>query len=114
MLDTKQFISAMKQIAEEKGIAEDKVMETIQMAIAAAYKKDYGEKGQDIRAVLDPETGAVTVTQIKMVVEGVDEEGHITGPVDFLQSPDESQGEDHKVKYNPEKHITLEEAKKDN
>ena len=34
MLDTKQFISAMKQIAEEKGIPEEKVMETIQMAIA--------------------------------------------------------------------------------
>ena len=32
----------------------DKVIETIEMAIAAAYKKDYGEKGQIVRAKLDP------------------------------------------------------------
>src|SRR3989344_580674 len=103
MLDTKQFISAMKQIAEEKGIPEAKVMETIEMAIAAAYKKDYGEKGQDIRTKLDPETGAIEVTQIKKVIEGVDEEGHVIG---------EKNQEDLAVTYNPEKHITLEEAKK--
>ena len=59
MLDAKQFISSIKQIAEEKGIPEDKVIETIEAAIAAAYKKDYGEKGQIIRAKLDPETGDI-------------------------------------------------------
>ena len=36
-MDTKQFISAIKQIAEEKGIPEDSVIETIEAAIAAAY-----------------------------------------------------------------------------
>ena len=110
MLDTKQFISAMKQIAEEKGIPEDKVLETIQMAIAAAYKKDYGEKGQDIRAKLDSETGNVEFTQVKIVVQGIDEEGNITGPVDFLQAQDESSEGDIKVKFNPEKHIILKEV----
>jgi len=110
MLDTKQFISAMKQIAEEKGIPEDKVLETIQMAIAAAYKKDYGEKGQDIRAKLDSETGNVEITQVKIVVQGIDEEGNITGPVDFLQAQDESSEGDIKVKFNPEKHIILKEV----
>ena len=114
MLDTKQFISAMKQIAEEKGIPEDKVLETIQMAIAAAYKKDYGEKGQDIRAKLDSETGNVEITQVKIVVQGIDEEGNITGPVDFLQAQDESSEGDIKVKFNPEKHIILKEAQERN
>ena len=112
MLDTKQFISAIKQIAEEKGIPEDKVMETIQMAIAAAYKKDYGEKGQDIRVKLDADTGAIAVTQIKRVVESVDEEGYITGEVDFLKSSEETSEEESKIKFNPEKHIVLAEAKK--
>lgn len=99
----------MKQIAEEKGIPEAKVMDTIELAIAAAYKKDYGEKGQDIRAKLNPETGDVAVTQIKMVVEGVDEDGHVTGPTDFIKTEG---AEEVKIKFNPEKHITLEEAKK--
>src|SRR3989344_2069108 len=81
MLDTKQFISAIKQIAEEKGIPEDKVVETIEAAIAAAYKKDYGEKSQIIRAKLNQETGDVKMTQIKFVVEGADEEGYVIGEV---------------------------------
>ena len=100
----------MRQIAEEKGIPEIKVMDTIQLAIAAAYKKDFGEKGQDIRAKLDPETGNVAVTQIKMVIEGVDEEGHIVGTVDFLSA----ESDETKIKFNPEKHVVLSEARKIN
>ena len=111
MLDTKQFISAIKQIAEEKGIPEEKVMDTIQLAIAAAYKKDFGEKGQDIRAKLDPETGHVEVTQIKAVVEGVDEDGYITGPIENLHT-EGVEGEETKVKFNSEKHISVADAKK--
>lgn len=120
MLDVKQFISAMKQIAEEKGIPEDKVLDTIQLAIAAAYKKDYGEKGQDIRAKLNPETGAVDITQVKIVIEGVDEEGYIIGPLPERELEQkgkmdtvQTQGEETvKPKFNPEKHVVLEEAKK--
>lgn len=102
----------MKQIAEEKGIPEEKVMDTIQLAIAAAYKKDFGEKGQDIRVKLDPETGNVEVTQIKIVVEGIDEEGYVTGPVEFLKIQEEPAGGEVRIKFNPEKHITLGEANK--
>lgn len=131
MLDTKQFILAMQQIAEEKGIAKEKVLETIQLAIAAAYKKDYGEKGQVIRATLNPETGETTVVQVKYVVEGVDEEGYLTGELPQKltedrelerKAPEEKReateergvknSEELKIKYNPEKHILLEEAKK--
>lgn len=136
MLDTKQFISAIQQIAEEKGIAKEKIFETIQLAIAAAYKRDYGEKGQIIRAKLDPETGGTEVTQIKYVVEGVDAEGYLTGalpqrteedrevdrrtqearrreerdqrgPVEEVEPEDEL-----KIKYSSEKHLLLEEAQK--
>ncbi len=140
MLDTKQFISAIKQIAEEKGIPEDKVVETIEAAIAAAYKKDYGEKGQIIRAKLDIETGDIAVTQIKFVIEGVDEEGNIIGEVPDRQDIIEGRGEsenkmigietpkgseikvegeeqdpdESKIKFNPEKYIILEEARKTN
>ena len=39
-MDVKNFTSAIAQIAEEKGISPDKVIETIEMAIAAAYKKE--------------------------------------------------------------------------
>ncbi len=135
MLDTKQFLSAIKQISEEKGISEQSVLETIEHAIAAAYKRDYGKKGQVVRAKLDPETGKLDMTQVHYVVEGKDEEENITGPLpiklvdekpDFQdfegKKPDtrnetneagsETSDGEIKIKFNPEKHILLEDAKK--
>lgn len=66
--DQKQFISAIAQISEEKGISEDKIFETIEAAIAAAYKKDYAEKGDIIRAKLDRATGKIEIFKIKTAV----------------------------------------------
>src|SRR3989338_6868392 len=137
MLDIKQFLSAIKQIAEEKGIAEESVIETIEAAIAAAYKRDYGKKGQIIRAKLDTDTGKLNMTQVLYVVEGADEEGYITGPLPIKVTEDKQdfgdfekprrrgeepeatevkKGEDGelKVKFNPEKHLALADAKKKN
>ena len=139
MLDIKQFLIAIKQIAEEKGIPEQSVLETVEVAIAAAYKRDYGKKGQIIKARLDPETGKIKMSQTHYVVDGVDEEGNITGSLplklieekpDFMESEGRSrrqeteadkspvseseEGEEIKIKFNPEKHILLEDAKKIN
>ncbi len=69
MIDLKQFISAIDQIAEEKGISKEKVMETIEMAMAAAYKKDYGERGQNIRVKLDEKTGQAKFFQVLLAVD---------------------------------------------
>jgi len=69
MIDTKQFLSAINQIAEEKGIPKEKIIETIEVAIAAAYKKDYGEKGQIIRSKLDSDTGEMKMFQVKTVMD---------------------------------------------
>ncbi|PIR41956.1 MAG: transcription termination/antitermination protein NusA [Candidatus Yanofskybacteria bacterium CG10_big_fil_rev_8_21_14_0_10_37_15] len=134
MFDIKEFSSAIKQISEEKGISEASVLETIEAAIAAAYKRDYGKKGQIIRAKLDPEIGKLKITQTQYVVEGVDEEGFVTGELpiklkdekhdegegrirrDYSEQEQEimSESGEIKIKFNPEKHILLEEAKKKN
>lgn len=118
MLDTKQFLSAINQIAEEKGIQKDKIIETIEMAIAAAYKKDYGEKGQIIRAKMDPESGAVKMNQIKVVVD----ESMLKTEEDIAKEAEEGyvpeqprDGEEElpkKITFNPERHIMLDDAKK--
>lgn len=121
LLDIKQFGSAIKQIAEEKGISEQRIIDTIDAAIASAYKKDYGKKGQIIRAKLDLLSGRILVWQIKYVVEGVDEDGYITGFVvkrddemPFSKTSEDDESGDLKIKFNPEKHILFEEAKKIN
>jgi len=109
-MDLKQFASALGQISEEKGISPEKVLETIEIALAAAYKKEYGEKGQIVRAKFNPKTGDVKFSQIKIVVdqsmlkpEGEKEEEISAGP--------EEEGEK-KIRFNAERHIMIDEAKK--
>ena len=63
------FAGAMAQIAEEKGIEKEKVIETVAAAIAAAYKKEYGKRGQNIRAEFDPVSGKVKFLLVKEVVD---------------------------------------------
>lgn len=66
-----EFASAIAQIAEEKGINPDKVIETIAAAIAAAYRRDYGKRGQDIRATFDPKTGRARIYKVMTIAEPI-------------------------------------------
>jgi len=106
-MDIKNFTSAISQIAEEKGIALEKVIDSIETAIAAAYKKDYGEKGQLIKAKLDPKTGQAKFWQVKLVVT----EDMIYSEEELKKLKEEPEGKG-KVRFNPERHIMLKEAKK--
>jgi N utilization substance protein A len=117
-MEIKSFISAISQITEEKGISVDKVIESIESAIAAAYKKDYGKKGQVIHAKLDPKTGEVKFWQVKLVVdddmiyseEELEKFKTKKAEKEFVDS--ETEGNKEKVRFNPEKHIMIKEAKK--
>ncbi|MBI3685661.1 transcription termination/antitermination protein NusA [Candidatus Azambacteria bacterium] len=123
MIDTKQFLSALNQIAEEKGIPKEKVIETIEMAIAAAYKKDYGERGQIIRAKLDADSGGVQMHQVKIAVdetmlkEPEDETVPAAEDTPKKTGAAEAEGEDEKTRkviFNAERHIMIKDAKKIN
>ncbi|MBD3207970.1 MAG: transcription termination/antitermination protein NusA [Candidatus Nealsonbacteria bacterium] len=118
-MDLKSFTSAVSQIAEEKGLPPEKVIDGIEHALAAAYKKDYGEKGQLIRAKMNPETGEVEFWQVKLVVTEdmlySPEEGEEESEEE-VEEEEEMEGEDgdKKIRFNPQRHIMLEEAKKIN
>jgi len=115
-MDLKNFSSAIAQIAEEKGISYEKIVESIEAAIAAAYKKDYGEKGQIIKAKLNPETGAVRFWQIKIVVseDMIYSEEELEKMKESKKTDKEngSAEKDSRVRFSPEKHIMVEEAQK--
>ncbi len=64
-----QFVAAIDELCEEKGIDRDTVIETVEAALAAAYRKDYGRPRQIIRAKLNPENGEADVFRIYEVVE---------------------------------------------
>ncbi|MEA3272569.1 MAG: transcription termination factor NusA [Patescibacteria group bacterium] len=60
---------AIKQICEEKGLAYEAVLETIESALASAYRKDFGEKNQNLKVEFNPETAGLRVFDVKTVVE---------------------------------------------
>ncbi len=105
-MEQKQFIMAINQICEEKAIPKEKAIEIVEAALAAAYKKDYGKKGQVINVDFDETTGSMDVFQIKIVAEKNDEE-------EGEAEEDELDGDDKSAKkrFNPDKNITIEEAK---
>ncbi len=109
-MDYKQFLSAIAQIVEEKGISQEQIIETIEMAIAAAYKRDYGQKGQNIRVKFDSETGKIKVFQVFLVVNE-----DMLKPEESEEDEkgtEEEEGEDKKIRFNPLKHIMIDDAKK--
>ena len=99
------------EIAESKGISKDKVIEIIEAALASAYKKEYGKKKEKYEAKLDPKNGEVEFWQVKQVV---DEKDII--PEEEAEKLKEEGKEipEGKVRFSPERHITLKEAKKIN
>lgn len=69
MLNIKELSKALKQVAEEKGLDPDKVLDVIESSIAAAYKKEYGERGEVVKCKMDQKTGELNFWQIKTVVD---------------------------------------------
>lgn len=108
MFDLKVIHSVLDQLEEERGIPKDKILEAIEAALATAYKKEYGKKGQIVRATFDLNSGAVQFFQVKIVVDPKD--------VIFLNEdgtlPEIEESEEEKIIYNPEHHILLDDAKK--
>lgn len=78
-----EFGSAVMQIAEEKGISKERVLEVVEAALAAAYKKDYGKRGQVIRASFDEVTKDASFFLVKEVVDETTRE--------FVEESDESE-----------------------
>ncbi len=66
------IMAAIQQICDEKGLKKEQVIETIQAALAAAYRKDFGNKEQNIKVQFDPESGQMRVFDEKTVVEDMD------------------------------------------
>ena len=88
-LDLKQMSAMVDIIAEEKGLPKETVLGVIEQAIAAAWRKDNGDREMNVRAILNTQSGEADVYVAREVIE----DG---------------------VGYNPSTEIPLEEAKKEN
>jgi len=124
-----ELISAIKQVCEEKKIEYDLVISAIEASLAAAYRKDYGNKLQNIKVNFNPETGGAKIYDIKTVVEDLTEEEQKEleemeqrrleslekrdrgEKVDRRDNPVEvMEGEEPEKKFNPKTEIQLKDA----
>jgi N utilization substance protein A len=125
MVDLKVLNAVLEQLEQERGVPREKMLEAIGMSLATAYKKEYGKRGQIIRAKFDLNSGKTEFEQVKMVVEkdkvimreeGAEIEnkkenfGHKMANATKASDVEEMEGE--LVYFNPEHHILLEDAKK--
>ncbi len=68
-----QFLAAINQICDEKNIPRDQIVETIKAAVRAAYRKDYGNKDQNIDVDLDEKREMITIYLVKEIVKKVED-----------------------------------------
>ena len=75
-LNIKQLTLAVTTIAEEKNLPEETVMSVIEQAIAAAWRRDNGERDQEVRAILNTNNGTAKVFVGREIVEEVGSDAH--------------------------------------
>ncbi len=103
MFDLKVINSVLGELEEVRGIPRASIIEAIEAALATAYKKEYGKKGQIIRTTFDPNTGETHFFQVKIVVD----DSRV-----ILDEREEKKENDERIEYNTEHHILLEDARK--
>lgn len=127
-IDIKALSMAIDQIAAEKGIAAEKVLGAVENAIAAAYKKEYRKRSEVVRATFNLKTGDITFALVKTVVDPA-EVRIVTAEEEEKEreerekekkenggrerEPEPVEGEEALLpRYNEDRHIFVEEAKK--
>ncbi len=110
MFDLKVINSVVQQLEEERGIPKEKTLEAISMALATAYKKEYGKKGQIVRASFDQNTGGVEFWQVKIVVDR--DQVIMEGDEEAEENLKDTAVEEIKIRFNPEQHMLIEDARK--
>ncbi|ALM10407.1 MAG: transcription elongation factor NusA [Candidatus Peribacter riflensis] len=96
------FIAAINQICAEKSVSPEQVLEAVKQAIATAYRKDYGNKEQEIRVDLEEGKDQPTILLVKEVVEGVENENFEVSVKDARKvKPDADVGDEITIDVTP-------------
>lgn len=112
LFDLKTLNAALDELQQEKGISRESVIDALATALAAAYRREYGKRGQIIRATFDPETGDMEFRQAKIVVDKTLVKTPEEMEAETTASSEASAEEDHRSRFNPEQHIMLEDARR--
>ncbi len=99
------FAAAINQLADERGLPRDIIVDSIQAAVAAAYRKEYGHPEQEVRAEMNEETGKFHVFQQFEVID-------LAAKAEEMKKAAEEAGEETKeFVQNTHSQLTVDEAK---
>lgn len=106
-MSSSPIAQALHEIADQKGLDFEVVLGTLEAALAAAYRKDFGDKNQNIVVQYNPETGAMRVFDVKTVVEDQElpEEGE-----DVVVEPQFDEEGNEIRRFNPKTEMMLKDA----
>ena len=113
MANDKSISTAIKQICEEKNLSMEAVISAIEAALAAAYRKEFGNKDQNIKVVFNADNAQTAVFDVKTVVENVDleeEEKLLEAQREKREAGEEIPEEDLIKKFNTRAEIMISEA----
>lgn len=115
MIDLKTIHSVLGEF-ETRGISRETMIDAIESAMATAYKREYGKRGQVIRAKLDLDSGTVTFEQVKTVADDStvrfpDEGEEVVEVHQHAFHEEEELAEGELPRFDTEKHILIENAK---
>lgn len=116
MFDLKVINSVLTEMEEERGIPRERMIDAMEQALATAYKKEFGKRGQIITCKFDLNSGTTTFNQIKIVVDEsmlkpepeLDEEGN---PIEEPEEEETGEEGEKKVRFDDEKHIMISTAR---
>lgn len=113
MIDLKTIHLVLGEFAE-RGIAKEVMIDAIESAMATAYKKEYGKRGQVVRAKLDLNTGTVSFEQVKTVVDDTLVRFPAEGEEEIDEAAPETEESEEGVLplYDAEKHIQVADARR--
>lgn len=111
---------AIQVLCEEKNLSYDSVMEAIEFALAAAYRKDFGNKQQNIKVKFDPEKGDMKAWDVKTVVEDISEDVLLAAQEELTKRREQAKEEKRELtdeetedlpRFNPKTELMLSVAK---
>lgn len=109
-MDLKSLNRVIEQIADEKGLDKVAILEVVESAVAAAYRKEYGKRGENIKAKLDLKTGNINFWKTRQVVDKT----MVVLTAEEKKEQKEIKSEAELPLYNVDRHILLNEAKEIN
>jgi len=115
-----EIVKSIQFICDEKGLEYVEVLEALQSALAAAYRKDFGNRQQNIQCIFNPETGDMKMWDEKEVVEDIEEEKLEADQEELARRREEAHKENRElteeemgdlVRFNPKTQVMISEAK---